>query len=168
MKNTLIVVAAYAALAAPTANASSQADWNDNFNTSYDFNQAHDIIQITPSPLTDTDQITFDVNGNFNSGGWIIDFTEVFIDHGTLQLTINASHDGSVTFPAVTPWDITESLHPLKSNDYDLLVVLTKTSPGQSTTQGFRGTFTVIPEPASLSLLTLGTLGTLALLKRKK
>ena len=110
-------------------------------------------VSIDPVVPTTSDPIEIFVSGMEMYGGVTVT-DSVFTIQDTsigLDLYLNVG-----PMAVVTNWSYSESIDPLSVGTYDLLV---RTFEDEEVTSTYPTTFEVIPEPASILLLTVGMIG---------
>lgn len=118
-----------------------------------------DNVQVTPESPTISDSIEVNVFATL-SYGEIPYSTEVTMLNNQVKIDIVFSGSG---LPAITSWQHTENIGSLDIGTYDLVITTTKiSSPGWD--DEYTTEFTVVPEPASVLLLSLGAF----FIRRKK
>jgi hypothetical protein len=116
-------------------------------------------VSITPSQISNTDPITFNISGwAGHTSSWVDH--DVFSQNGTslqLDVYIDMGDLGAFSY-----WYDSKPLQPLSQGTYSLEVRAFDAKPGSpfyGTVQDTRNaSFTVTPEPATLLLLGLGGL----------
>jgi hypothetical protein len=120
--------------------------------TSASVNATITDVSIVPSLPTPLDVISIDISGVESTGPVFITDTDFRQDGTLLELDIFLD----VGFAAVvTPWSHTENIGTLSAGLYDLTVRTVEDSVVSDT---YSTSFEVVPEPATLILLALGSL----------
>ena len=120
-----------------------------------------DDVYITPEIPIPTDIININVLGTESTGSVLILDSE-FLRDGTdlsLDIFLDVGH-----FQVITPWDHTETIGILPTDTYDLTV---NAYINNSLAYTHIKNFKVVPEPTSILLLTVGTIGIFANKRRK-
>lgn len=77
-----------------------------------------DVVITPESPVSTSDEVYIQVLGNFsNPGAFIVDHN-VSVDGFTVQLEINAGHDGGIHTDVLVPFDITFALGMHSPGEY--------------------------------------------------
>ena len=122
-----------------------------------------DDVLVVPENPSSLDVITV-ISSGMNHSIVPIEFTEQTLTPGSpgdndylLELNIYFDFSGIIS-PAVTPWEHSEEIGTLSPGEY-FLIVQTLGDPSPSNNDTYETRFTVIPEPATLTLLTMGMWG---------
>jgi hypothetical protein len=112
-----------------------------------------DAVDVIPSQPTETDIITFDVNGWAGLSTSWVEYDDFSQDGSLLQLDLYINADG---FRSISEWTYSKQISALPADTYTLEVNAYNYYFDGSLDDTYIVEFTVVPEPASIALLSFG------------
>lgn len=113
-------------------------------------------VSVTPSSPSPSDVITVYSQGQVEFGLWTFDHSDFTANGSDLTVDIYFNVPDTVIW-IITSWDHSKQIGTLSAGDYDLTVnTYSIESSGIQLDDTVEISFTVVPEPAALTLLMLG------------